>query len=140
MKIALNEALKAYEKDEVPIGAVVVCENEVIGLGHNLRESTNIITNHAEIIAIQMAAKHLNSWKLNNCSLYTTLEPCAMCLGAIKQSRINKIYIASSGNQKKNYMLNSDQKMIENFHFGIYKEESQKLLKLFFNKKRNEEK
>lgn len=140
MKIALNEALKAYVKDEVPIGAVVVYENEVIGLGHNLRESTNVITNHAEIIAIQMAAQHLNSWKLNNCSLYTTLEPCAMCLGAIKQSRINKIYIASSGNQKKNYMLNSDQKMIENFHFGIYKEESQKLLKLFFNKKRNEEK
>lgn len=91
MKIALHEALKAFEEDEVPIGAVVVREGEIISKAHNLRESLNDPTAHAEIIAIREAAEKLSSWRLIDCDLYVTIEPCPMCAGAIVQSRIKRL-------------------------------------------------
>ncbi|MFZ0390157.1 MAG: tRNA adenosine(34) deaminase TadA [Calditrichia bacterium] len=88
MQAAFREAEKAYEKDEVPIGAVVVFENKIIGRGHNLTETLQDPTAHAEMIAITAAAEYLNSRRLLDTALYVTLEPCAMCAGAIVQSRI----------------------------------------------------
>lgn len=88
MKYALDEAVAAFDADEVPVGAVVVHENGVIAAAHNQREILNDPTAHAEMIAITQAAEALGSWRLLNCTLYVTLEPCAMCAGAIVQARI----------------------------------------------------
>ncbi len=88
MQMAIEEAKKAEAIHEVPVGAVVVYRGEVIGTGYNLRESTQDPTAHAEMIAIRQAAQHLEGWRLEECSLYVTLEPCPMCAGAIIQSRI----------------------------------------------------
>jgi len=88
MRAALDEAAVAKGLAEVPIGAVVVFDGQIIGRGHNLRETSNDPTTHAEIIAIQQAAKKLNSWRLLDCTLYVTLEPCVMCMGAIILARI----------------------------------------------------
>jgi len=88
MRAALDEAAVAEGLAEVPIGAVVVFGDQIIGRGHNLRETSNDPTTHAEIIAIQQAAKKLNSWRLLDCTLYVTLEPCVMCMGAIILARI----------------------------------------------------
>ncbi len=88
MQEALKEAALAEELAEVPIGAVIVCDGEIVGHGHNLRETSNDPTTHAEMIAIRQAAKKLDSWRLLNCTLYVTLEPCVMCMGAIILARI----------------------------------------------------
>ncbi len=88
MQAALDEAVIAEGLAEVPIGAVVVFDGEIIGRGHNLRETSNDPTTHAEIVAIKQAAKHIDSWRLLDCTLYVTLEPCVMCMGAIILSRI----------------------------------------------------
>ncbi|MFQ3573973.1 MAG: nucleoside deaminase, partial [Thermodesulfovibrionales bacterium] len=81
IKEALKEAQKALKKDEIPVGAVVVCNGEIVSRAHNLKEKTKNPTQHAELIAISMAAKRLNRWRLNDCILYVTLEPCIMCAG-----------------------------------------------------------
>ena len=91
MQEALREAQRAEEIGEVPIGAVVVYQQEIIGRGHNLRESHADPTAHAEILAIQQAAQHLGDWRLEGCRLYVTLEPCPMCAGAILLSRIEHL-------------------------------------------------
>ena len=88
LQAALDEGAVAEGLAEVPIGAVVVLDGQIIGRGHNLRETSNDPTTHAEIIAIQQAAKKLNSWRLLDCTLYVTLEPCVMCMGAIILARI----------------------------------------------------
>ncbi|HDS02461.1 MAG TPA: nucleoside deaminase [Firmicutes bacterium] len=95
MREALIEALKAYSKDEVPVGAVVVCEGHIIGRGHNLRESSQDPTTHAEIIALRDAAQTLGTWRLESCDLFVTLEPCLMCAGAISLSRIRKVFFGA---------------------------------------------
>lgn len=95
MKAAINEAKKAYKKEEVPVGAVIIKEGVIIAKAHNLRESKNLATAHAEIICIEKACKKLKSWRLDGCDLYVTLEPCAMCCGAISQARINKVYFGA---------------------------------------------
>ena len=95
MKLALKEAKKAYDKKEIPVGAVIVKDDKVIAKAHNLKELKNDTTKHAEIIAIQKASKKLNSWRLENCEMYVTLEPCSMCAGALIQSRIKKVYIGT---------------------------------------------
>lgn len=92
---AIEEAKKAITLDEVPVGAIIVKNNEIIASGYNLKESTNDPTAHAEIIAIKKAAKVLGSWRLSGCEMYVTLEPCTMCAGAIVQSRISKLYIGT---------------------------------------------
>ena len=95
MDIALDEAKIAVLKDEVPVGAVIVKNGEVIASAHNLRETLNDPTAHAEILAIKKASGILKNWRLNECEMYVTLEPCPMCAGAILQSRIRKLYIGT---------------------------------------------
>ncbi|MDU5080446.1 tRNA adenosine(34) deaminase TadA [uncultured Tissierella sp.] len=95
MREALEEAKKAATIYEVPVGAVVVYEGEIIGRGYNQRETSNDPTAHAEILAIKEASKHLDAWRLLNCTMYVTLEPCAMCAGAIVNARIGKLVIGT---------------------------------------------
>ena len=96
MRKALIEAHKAELIDEVPIGCVIVKDNKIIARGYNKKERSNDVTSHAEIIAIRKACKKLNSWRLIDCELYVTLEPCAMCAGAIYQSRIKRVIYGTS--------------------------------------------
>ena len=91
MKIAFEEAKKALTYDEVPIGAIIVKDDKIISKAHNLKETTQLVTKHAEIIAIEAAERVLGTWYLDGCTLYTTLEPCLMCSGAIVQSRIDRV-------------------------------------------------
>ena len=91
MKMAYNEAVKAFNKEEIPVGCVIVKDDLVIARAHNLREIKNQVMAHAEMLAITKANKKLNSWRLDDCDIYVTLEPCPMCLGAIIQSRIKNL-------------------------------------------------
>ena len=95
MDIALDEARTAMGKDEVPVGAVIVKNGKIIASAHNLRETLNDPTAHAEILVIKKASSILKNWRLNECEMYVTLEPCPMCAGAIIQSRIRKLYIGT---------------------------------------------
>lgn len=142
MKEAIKEAKKAQLKDEVPIGCVIVKDDKIIARAHNLRESKQQSIAHAEILAIQKACKKIGSWRLENCDLYVTLEPCPMCSGAILQSRIcNVIYGAKD---YKGGCIESCMKMyeVEGFnHYpmtigGILEEECSSLLTSFFKNKR----
>jgi tRNA(adenine34) deaminase len=91
MLAALKEADKAEQKDEVPVGCVIVLDDKIIARGHNMRETSNLATAHAEVMAITKANRKLKSWRLENCDLYVTVEPCLMCAGTIIQSRIRKV-------------------------------------------------
>ena len=102
MIMALNEAAKAYKLNEVPVGAVIVKNDTVVCRSHNKNKKNNCIINHAEIDAIELACKKLGDWRLNECEMYVTLEPCPMCAGAILNSRIKKIYIGTESNIKSN--------------------------------------
>ena len=95
MNLALNEAKKAYLKGEVPVGSVIVLNDKIIGKGHNLRECTNDITKHAELIAIKKASQKYRDWRLENSIMYVTLFPCPMCASAIVQSRIDKLVVGT---------------------------------------------
>ena len=95
LSLALEEAEKAREKGEVPVGAVIVKNGEIIAWAHNLKETLKDPTAHAEILAIREACNKLNNWRLHGCEMYVTLEPCPMCAGAILQSRLSKIYIGT---------------------------------------------
>ncbi|RCW50724.1 MULTISPECIES: tRNA adenosine(34) deaminase TadA [unclassified Halanaerobium] len=138
MKMALAEARKALEYDEVPIGAVVVCNGKVVGKGFNLREKTQDPTAHAEMIALRKAAEKKVSWRLEDCQLYVTLEPCPMCAGAVLQARIKKLIFAArdpkAGAVKSLYQLLDDSRMNHQIEVveGIMEEESAQLLKDFF--------
>lgn len=142
MKAAIKEALKAKEKDEVPIGCIIVKDNKIISRGHNLRETKQDSTGHAEIKTLQKACKKLNSWRLEGCDLYVTLEPCIMCSGAIIQSRIRSVYFGAY--DPKGGALGSSINVLEanniNHHpyveGGILEEQCAALLKDFFKKKR----
>lgn len=96
MDEALMEAQKAFDMGEVPVGAVIVKDNKIIGRGFNKKEILNSVVAHAEIMAIEDASRNLNNWRLNDCIMYVTLEPCPMCAGAILQSRISKIFIGAN--------------------------------------------
>ena len=126
----LKEADKAAKKGEVPIGCVIVKNNKVIAKSHNTKETTNVATNHAEIIAIKKACKKINSWRLNDCILYVTLKPCNLCMSAIKEARISKvIYLLDSNYEhQNNYNIDLEQYIKEN-DYAIK-------LKDFFNKLR----
>lgn len=138
MKMALKEAKKAYDKLEIPVGAVIVKDGKIIAKAHNLKETKFDTTKHAEILAIQKASKKLQSWRLLDCEMYVTLEPCSMCAGAIINSRIKKIYIGTLDektgaagsvlNLFKDYPFNHNVEVEK----GIMQSECEKMLKDFF--------
>ena len=142
MREAIKEAKKAELIDEVPIGCVIVRNNKVISRGHNIRESKQNPTGHAEIVAINKAAKKLNSWRLENCDIYITLEPCIMCSGAIIQSRIKHIYFGAF--DPKGGALGSSINVLDakniNHHpevtSGVLQEECSKIITNYFKSKR----
>lgn len=116
MDEAIKEAKKAYSKKEVPIGAVVVFNNEIIGRGHNNRINKNDVMAHAEIEAIHEASNYLQDWRLDSCDLYVTLEPCNMCMEIIKASRINNVYfLLPKLKYKKEYNKTKKQMFDTNF-------------------------
>lgn len=138
MKEALKEAKKAYGKLEIPVGAVIVKEGKIIARAHNLKETKQIATAHAEILAIEKANKKLNNWRLLDCDIYVTLEPCDMCMGAITSSRIKNIYIGAL-DPKKKQKIDIEKYKKEygvNITIGIMQEESEYILKDFFKKLR----
>lgn len=138
MKQAYKEALKAFKKGEVPIGAVIVKEGNVISRAHNERETKQDATLHAEMSCIRKACKKLGTWRLNDCDLYVTLEPCPMCAGALIQSRINTVYIGAK--DPKGGAVGSIINVLEqdkfnhnvNVVYGIMEEECSAILKDFF--------
>lgn len=143
MKEALKEAKKAYEKGEIPIGAVIVKDNKIIAKAHNQKEIKQDSTKHAEIIAIQKASKKLRNWRLEDCEMYVTLEPCMMCAGAIVQSRLKKIYIGTM-NEKMGYcgsVINLLEYNKYDYHVesenGVMSDECSKIVKDFFSELRN---
>lgn len=95
MNVALEEAYKAYDKGEIPVGAIIVKDGKIIAKAHNLKESLKLPTAHAEMLAIEEACKKLGNWRLSGTEMYVTLEPCAMCAAAIAQSRISKVHIGT---------------------------------------------
>ena len=107
MKLALDEAYKAFKKNEVPVGAVIVLNDKVIAKAHNLKDSTGIVINHAEILAIQKANKKINDWRLIGATMYVTLEPCPMCSSVIQQSRIERVVYGTSSKNDYNKEINS---------------------------------
>lgn len=114
MKKAIDEAKKAYEKNEIPIGVVIVNDGIIIAKAHNERDSKQIVTKHAEIIAIEKANKRLNNWRLINSVLYTTLEPCRMCTEVIKESKIKKvIYCAKNQNNNTDFIQIDNKQVID---------------------------
>ena len=116
MKEALKEAKKAYKKLEVPVGCVIVKDGKIIARAHNLKETKYDTTKHAEILAIKKASKKLESWRLIDCDMYVTLEPCPMCAGAIIQSRIKNLYYGAS--DEKTGAVGSVLNLMEDFKFN----------------------
>lgn len=141
MQLALKQANKAYKSDEVPVGAVIVKDNEVIGLGHNTNERSQSPLKHAEMNTIEQAVKMTNNKNLSGSTIYVTLEPCMMCLGAIMNAKIDNIYFGAFdleyGNliSNEHYKLNKDIK----WHSGILQEECSQLLSDYFKKKRRDD-
>lgn len=142
MKEALKEAQKAYKKLEVPVGAVIVKDGKIIARAHNQKETKKDTTKHAEMLAIQKASKKLESWRLIDCEMYVTLEPCSMCAGAIINSRIKKIYIGTL--DKKTGAAGSVFNLFEDYVFnhkveiekGILQKDCEQILKDFFRELR----
>lgn len=138
MKIALAEAKKAFDKEEVPVGAVIVKDGKVIAKAHNLKESKSDTTYHAEILAIQKASKKLKKWRLTDCEMYVTLEPCSMCAGALINCRLKKLYIGTM--DQKTGACGSVLNLLKDYKFnhvveietGILQEDCEKILKDFF--------
>jgi tRNA(adenine34) deaminase len=139
MYAALQEAQKALDDLEVPIGAVVVRNDKIIGRGYNQVEKLKDATAHAEMIALTAASNHIGNWRLNDCSVYVTLEPCIMCAGALLSSRISELYFGAFdpkfGACGSLYNLAEDGKTNHKITVfsGIYMDESKKLLKEFFD-------
>jgi len=142
MRLALKEAKKAYKRGETPIGAVIVYNDEVIAKAYNLRESKQSVLAHAETLVIEKACKKLGSWRLEDCDIYITLEPCVMCSGAIIQARIKNVYY---GAKNKRYGCHESAINLFDVEFnhkvnvvgGILEEECSLLISSFFKELRN---
>ena len=132
MNIAIKEAKKAYKYEEVPVGAVIVKNNKIISKAFNKKEKTKNVIKHAEIIAISKACKKLKNWRLDECELYVTMEPCMMCSGAIEQSRIKKIVY---GVKNKNYGSTDQLKNVEIIS-QVCEKKCRQLVQSFFKKRR----
>jgi tRNA(adenine34) deaminase len=137
MKKALDEAKIAFEKGEIPIGAIVVCENQIIAKAHNMTEHLNDVTAHAEMLAITTAAEFLGAKYLKDCTLYVTIEPCVMCAGALAWAQVGKVVYGAS-EEKSGFMrfgkdvLHPKTKVA----YGVLHEECVQLMKDFFQRKR----
>lgn len=146
MRVAIEEAKKAEALAEVPIGAIVVHQGQIIGRGHNLRETTQNATTHAEMIAIQEACKAIGSWRLEETQLYVTLEPCPMCSGAMILSRVKEVYFGAY--DPKGGTAGTLMNLLEDERFnhqaegegGILEEECGELLSVFFRNLRAKKK
>ena len=145
MREALNEAQKAYKKGEVPVGAIVVCENEIVSVAFNTRETDKNALCHAELKAIDLACKKLGGWRLHKCDLYVTLEPCPMCAGAIVNSRIKRVIFGASDSKAgafgcvfdmNGFELNHKPEIIQ----GILVDECSAILSDFFTELREKRK
>ena len=143
MKQAIKQALIAKEKDEVPIGAVIVMDGKIISRAHNLMEKRQVATAHAEILAIEKACKKLKSWRLDRAEMYVTIEPCAMCAGAIANARIKRVYFGAyeekSGCAVSKYPVLSDNGLnhATEFEGGIEEEICANIIKNYFKEKRD---
>lgn len=142
MKLAIEEAKKAFDNGEVPVGAIVIKDGKIIGKGHNRREIGKDISSHAEIEALKDASKNTGDWRLDGCSLIVTLEPCLMCAGAILQARIGTLVFGAK-DQKEGAIISKyhvyDEPRDGNrplVYSGILGEECEDLLKRFFSEKR----
>ncbi|AIF41959.1 MULTISPECIES: tRNA adenosine(34) deaminase TadA [Virgibacillus] len=143
---AIEEAKKAHKINEVPIGAVIVFKNEIIATGHNVRESSQTTLSHAELIAIEQANQTIGSWRLEDCTLFVTLEPCPMCAGAIVQSRIKRVVYGAA--DPKAGCAGSLMNLLQDTRFnhqveltsGVMEKECSMLLKDFFKQLRNRKK
>ena len=146
MEEAIREAKKAYALKETPIGAVIVYNDKIVGRGYNKIEITKDSTNHAEIVAIKDAAKNLDRWRLFDCEMYVTMEPCFMCTGAIVNSRIKKVYIGAR--HTKNEIVDKHNDFQHEFLtdnkvetvYDVKEEECSKILSDFFRERREEKK
>ncbi len=142
MKAAIKEAEKAEKKDEVPIGAVIVLKNKIIARGYNNTEKSQIATRHAEIVAIEKACKKLKSWRLDGAEIFVTVEPCAMCAGAIANARLKKVYFGAyekkSGCAESKYPVLTDNGLNHSTEFvgGVEENVCAELIKNYFRKKR----
>ena len=144
MNKAFEEAQIGFNNDEVPIGVVIVKDDKIISGAHNNKNSDNLVTSHAEIIAIEEAERNFNNWRLDGCDMYITLEPCPMCASAIKQARIDNVYCALSNSDSNNseiisMIFNDNDTVNKSVHFetNLYVDKSKELLSLFFKNKRN---
>lgn len=145
IELALYEAKKASLKGEIPIGAVIVKNDQIIARAHNLKETLACATKHAEILAIEKASEKMKNWRLNECDMYVTMEPCIMCCGALLQARINKVYYILDNNKfggtsNVNLILeneqNNHQVYIEKINNLTLESQYKQLLKDFFSDKR----
>lgn len=137
MKRALQEAEEAYSQEEVPIGAIIVAKNQIIARAHNLTETLNDVTAHAEMQAITSAANNLGGKYLKDCTLYVTIEPCQMCAGALFWSQISKIVYGARDEQRGCINMGTKLHPKTKMTGGVLEEECAKLLKRFFIEKRN---
>ena len=138
MKLAYLEAQKAFEMDEVPVGAVIVCDNQVIAKAHNMTEALNDVTAHAEMQVFTMAANFLGGKFLDECTLYVTLEPCPMCAGAAYWTRLKKVVVAARDDKRGYRSINENMLHPKTkVKWGVMEVECSTILKEFFAKKRN---
>lgn len=144
MAEALKEAQKAFDMDEVPIGAVIVKDSTIIGRGFNRKEASCNATAHAEIIAIKEASEMLQAWRLTGCTMYVTLEPCAMCAGALVNARIDRLVVGVSdpktGACGSVFNITQDKRLNHQIELeiGILEEKCSTIMKSFFEKLREE--
>jgi tRNA(adenine34) deaminase len=137
MKQAINEATKAIEEGEVPVGAIIVCNNQIIARAHNQTQALDDVTAHAEIIAITAASNHMGAKYLKDCTLYVTLEPCIMCAGALYWAQIDKVVYGAS-DEKRGFMRYGKEMLHPKtkLEFGVKHEECSHMVKEFFKEKR----
>lgn len=137
MRLALDEAKKAYEQGEIPVGCIIVCNKQIVGRGHNLTEMLQDVTAHAEMQALTAAMQTLGSKYLPECTLYVTLEPCIMCAGAIGWAQIRRL-VFGAHDEKRGYQLFAPRALHPKceVHSGIMEEECSNLIKQFFTNKR----
>ncbi|MBQ7137231.1 MAG: nucleoside deaminase [Bacilli bacterium] len=142
MNRALKLAEQAFNENEIPVGAIIVKDNKIIAEAYNKKDSSKLVTQHAEIIAIESASKHFSDWRLNGCIIYVTMEPCPMCASAIQQSRITKIVYGCSSNVFENSKIIEE--ILQNSRFnhqvvierGVLEGDCSKIIKKFFKLKR----